>query len=415
MTSPVDGMRWAHAHQYKIDHARCEHCQPLRSDTNVLVLARLTTLTKLSDVNLFLSLLSIMYLAVNVVMLVVTLRAIVGGEHLVDGGVFHTLDFGSAFCFALVEVLTLVYSPERRFSSPLLLKVLMFTNMGSTFMGFLFIVLNRSAFESLSHNIDYVNELSMALIDSILVSTIVLKATEGTGSGANSFNGNAVTLKAATAAVAEREWCDCILSNPRLAVAAATLFPIAMSSTQLVVYNGFGVDARGHVLGELAAHVLEFLFNGMGATITFWFCLDSKFLADQLARQIMLAPPRPGDSIGIDIDPPPYSRGPSRDEREAALEAAALQRAYYEHNHFEYSPPGNGAHQYKRVPRFHPSGVAAPATSHLSEFLLPDTLASAPPTLPFQQQCRPTCGQGDCEECSRNSAEWGVHGRKSAR
>ena len=42
----------------------------MRSDTNVLVLARITLLHKLADINLWLALLSIMYLAVNIVLLV---------------------------------------------------------------------------------------------------------------------------------------------------------------------------------------------------------------------------------------------------------------------------------------------------------------------------------------------------------
>lgn len=348
--SPRVGMQWAEP----VYRAHCEHCQPLRSDTNVLVLARLTLLHKLSDVNLCLSLLSIIFFSVNLVLLVVTYRSIEYGEKLVDGDVFHRLDFGSAFLFALVEVLTLVYSPERRFTNPLLLKVLMFANVCSTFTGLLFMWLNRGAFETLAHNIDYCNELSMALIDALLVSTIVLQKSSGDAP--------------------ERRCCNLLTQQPRLAVVAATFFPIVISGCQLLIYNGFGVDARGHVLGELAAHVLEFVFNTVGATINFWFCLDSKFLADTLASQIMIARPAEPPPLRVVVDPNDQSK--------------------YEHSHNPLSPRGAQA---KRVPW--PSGMAAPPAP-LTEFLLPETLA-VPNGNANGRVPAVACGCGsECEECS---------------
>jgi len=119
----------------------------------VLVLARLSLLQRLSDINLGLAMASILYFAVSLVLLVVTAWP---KEHLVDGGVFHIVDFGSNFLFSLVEVLALVYSPERNFSSPMLLRMLMFFSVCSTFVALMFVLLNRSAFETLAHNIDYV-------------------------------------------------------------------------------------------------------------------------------------------------------------------------------------------------------------------------------------------------------------------
>lgn len=340
-------MQWAHIQT--VDHERCEHCQPLRMDTNVLVLARLTVLNKLSDYNLVFSLCSLLFLAVNVVLMVVTIRVISFGESLVDPGVFHTLDFGSTFLFSLVEVLTLVYSPERRFSSPTLLKFLMFVNVCSTFTALLFITLNRSVFERLSHNIDYFNELSMALIDALLVSTILI-----------------APMESPTPAEDRPGWCVCFV-RPKLAVAAATLIPILISGTQLMVYNAFGVDTKGHVLGERAAHVLEFAFNAIGATINFWFCLDSKFLADQLTRQIMLAP----DEMRTVIDP---------------LSPSGL------HNPKPVSRPTSFEHTHSHSPLYRPPGApnAVGWSASLSEpFLLPQTLAHAHGA---------GCGCGDCPE-----------------
>jgi len=260
----------------------CEHCQPLRHETNVLVLARLTALQKLADINLGLALASILYFAVSIVLLVVSINQMVGPEqHLVDGGVYHLLDFGTVFLFSIVEVLTLLYSPERRFTSPTLLRILMFFSVCSTFVGLLFIALNRSAFEVMAHNIDYLNDFTVALVDSLLVSTVIRSPASHPGRDL----------------AARGKLCG--NSYGRLIAIGATFVPITLSFGQIAIYNGLGVDARGHLLGERPAHVLEFIFDGVGAAINFWFCLDSKSLAEELTRQIMLAP----DELVVVIDP----------------------------------------------------------------------------------------------------------------
>lgn len=255
----------------------CEHCQPLRHETNILVLARLNVLQRLSDINLGLALASILYFAVSLVLLLVSAWP---GEHLVDGGVFHVLDFGSNFLFSLTEVFTLLYSPERRFSAPMLLRILMFFSVCSTFVGTLLIVLNRSVFEVLAHNIDYVNDFTVALVDSLLVSTVVRSPASHPGR----------TL--------QPRGKPCESYGKQIAL-LATFVPVTLSFLQVLVYNGLGVDLRGHLLGERPAHVLEFIFDGLGAAINFWFCLDSKMLAEDLVRQIMIAP----DELVVVIDP----------------------------------------------------------------------------------------------------------------
>ena len=109
----------------------CEHCQPLRHETNVIVLARLNLLHKLASVNLWLALASILYFSVCLVLLVVSVWP---EEGIVDDAVYHYLDFSSTFLFSLVEVLTLLYSPERRFRSPILLRFLIFSlDIGPTY------------------------------------------------------------------------------------------------------------------------------------------------------------------------------------------------------------------------------------------------------------------------------------------
>ena len=72
----------------------CEHCQPLRRDQR----ARLgpPQPSPLADINLGIALASILYFAVSLVLLTVTIWP---EQHLVDGDLFHQLDFGSTFLF----------------------------------------------------------------------------------------------------------------------------------------------------------------------------------------------------------------------------------------------------------------------------------------------------------------------------
>ena len=253
----------------------CEHCKPLRHETNVIVLHRLGLLQKLVGVNLALALASIAYFAVSLVLLVISLWP---EEHVVDSGAFHLLDFGGAFVFSLIEVLTLLYSPERRFSSPALLRCLMFFSVCSTSVALLFTLLNRSKFEVTAHNINYVNDFVIALVDSLLVSTVVRSPARHPGRGARHASCGALGTPVAV---------------------LATLVPLSLSFGQVALYNGLGADARGHMLGERPAHWLEFVFTMVGAAINFWFCLDSRMLAEELTRQIMIAP----DEFVVVIDP----------------------------------------------------------------------------------------------------------------
>ena len=68
------------------------------------------------------------YLAVQVVCTVILTC---GVEVVSTDQTFHRLEFGATFVFALVTTFSLVCSPERDFCSPLLLKFLVFANVGA--------------------------------------------------------------------------------------------------------------------------------------------------------------------------------------------------------------------------------------------------------------------------------------------
>ena len=338
----------------------CEHCQPLRHETNILVLARLNLLYRLTEVNLRLALASIMYFATSLVLLAVVAWP---QQHLVDGDVFHYLDFGCTFLFSLIEVLTLVYSPERRFSSPTLLRFLMFFSVCSTSVAFLFICLNRSAFEVIAHNIDYANDFTIAMVDLLLVSTVIRSPASHPGRDL----------------ATQGRLCGPL--GKQIAV-GATYVPLGMSFLQVSVYNCFGLNLRGHLLGERPAHVLEFVFDLVGAAINFWFCLDSKMLAEELTRQIMLAP----DEVVVVIDPESTrsvhaadecGRSPYTHPRDPGVPYTHAAKPLPWHNHSHYSHAEEdmwGCANDHCCEHDHSIPLAVPTqqnASMLTEFLLP--------------------------------------------
>ena len=327
----------------------CEHCQPLRHETNVLVLARLNLLHRLSDINLFLALASITYFAICLTLLLVTAWPV---QHLVSGDVFHQLDFGSTFAFSIVEVLTLLYSPERRFTNPTLLRALMFFSVCSTFVALLLVLLNRAVFEVIAHNIDYVNDFTVALIDSLLVSTVVRSPAVHPG----------VDLKRGSVAQ------QCQAYGKQLAV-MATFVPLMLSSAQILLYNCLGVDLRGHLLGEQAAHGVEFVFDCIASAISFWFCLDSKHLVDELTRQIMIAP----DDVVVVIDPESSTSIHTADEvggRSPYSRPGEPPARWHDHSHSHTTH----AHDHVCSHDCEHHRLAKP-TNPLTEFLLPHSAA----------------------------------------
>ena len=151
---------------------RCQHCCALRFDSNVLVLQRLSDLSTLSTVNFVLAIMCVMYLASMLVCLFYSVRPVV--KELV----LHRLEFGSTFIFTLVTTVALVFSPERRFRSPLLLKTLVLVNVCASFVAGLLVFLSLEEFEHIAHEIEYANELCTSFVDVLIVLTLELKGEE---------------------------------------------------------------------------------------------------------------------------------------------------------------------------------------------------------------------------------------------
>ena len=116
----------------QLDPARCMHCRTLRQSTNVLEVQRVAELSTLSGVNLGLSIGCVMYLASAIVCLIFNSYdndCYPCEEAATSDLAFHLLEFSSAFLFSLITTVALVYSPERKFTNPTTLKVLVLANV----------------------------------------------------------------------------------------------------------------------------------------------------------------------------------------------------------------------------------------------------------------------------------------------
>eukprot|EP00966_Prymnesium_polylepis_P230919 5343962-Prymnesium_polylepis.3 len=173
---------------------------------------------------------------------------------------FHNLEFGATFVFAVVETLSILYSPKRQFESPLLLKALTFLNMGATFIAAALVFINLEEFEESSHQLEYTNGLSMALVDMLMAVQL--------------FRGHTKSKKQ---------------QSNKLLYAALGFAPLCVAATMLAVYNGMGETEDGDKVGEKAAHYFEFIFEMISAAITFWFCMDNRLRCDTMRFALMLA------------------------------------------------------------------------------------------------------------------------------
>ena len=232
-----------------------------------------------------------------------------------------------------------------------MLRVLIFCSVCSTFVGFL-IQLNRTVFEVVAHNIDYLNDFTVALVDSLLVSTVVRSPA--------SHPGRALPPRGK----------PCESYGKQIAL-LATFVPVTLSFLQVTVYNGLGVDLRGHLLGERPAHVLEFIFDAFGAAINFWFCLDSRMVAEDLTRQIMIAP----DELVVVIDPESKTSVHAADEcgRSPYFRSSAPPGGRSRHSHADHG------HDHSQCPSaIRPSGWQA-KSFHTTDISFNDMSSVAKP------------------------------------
>ena len=190
--------------------------------------------------------------------------------------VFHQLEFWGTFGFALVELFALSQTPKSLVSTvnnPRLLKVIMFLNVVATLIPAVLVTVNMERFEVLSHELEYLSDITMAFVELVLLFSLVRRSRRADTDNLM-IDGDREDQNKADA-----------FGND----ASVTLSVIALilSFTQLAIYNGSGRSSSGGMVGETRAHYCEFTFQICSSLIAFWFTLDNMLIADEELAQIL--------------------------------------------------------------------------------------------------------------------------------
>lgn len=238
----------------------------LNKTPNVLVLYRLHDFQRRADVNFWLALISLICCGINIVLLILNFLLLL--HHADKEGpriseeIFHLIEFWTTFIYALVDAYALITSPRSLLSiheNTLILKVLFFFNVVASLVPALLISVDFTYFEHTAHELEYINEFSLSLVSFILFTSLtnpktVMSQQESTPPTAVNENSNNF--------------------GPILTVGIS----IIVAAITFLVYN-FGA--------EVYAHFFEFTFNIISCLITFWFCIDNRFVAELEVAQIL--------------------------------------------------------------------------------------------------------------------------------
>jgi len=241
-------------------------CCPIPNNTHVagvMLSHRLERLQELSMKNLNLSIVCLMYIGTNITCMMI---------HAMDNTfrdahdlVFHLIEFWATFAFSCVQVYALVFSPRSLgavYSHPLVLKVIIFFNVLATFISALLVSVSLDAFETVAHELEYTNEITMSFVDVVLLNVVARQAGFAR-MGAIGFS------------------------------VLATGVALVVAVAQLGLYNAWHGDS-----GERFAHDFEFVFAILSALISFSFCMDNKFMCDGKLRQLVSAQQRASLFVG---------------------------------------------------------------------------------------------------------------------
>jgi hypothetical protein len=144
---------------------------------------RLEEMKSNSTLNFGLALLCLCYCAVNMVLMAVNYMNVqmanddgINGEPVVSDLTYHLTEFWATFGFACVECISLVHTPKSFFkiyNHPLLLKLILFFNIAATLVPAILVTLNLHVFEIASHEIEYVNEMTMAFVEIVMLKSLL--------------------------------------------------------------------------------------------------------------------------------------------------------------------------------------------------------------------------------------------------
>jgi hypothetical protein len=224
----------------------------LNSSQNVLLVYRLNEMRSLERVNFALAIACLVYCSINIALIIVNhVNSQNPEDPPISEKAFHLLEFWATFCFAIVTTISLTATPKsilNIYNNPLTLRLVLFFNIVASAMPAMLMTLNTEYFEVMSHQIEYLNELTMSFIDLVLLWSLC------------KFEG----------------------ANAIMAVIASIV-----ACVQLAIYNGMGRRDDGEMIGEVPAHFLEFTFGIISSLIGFAFCMDNKFVCKKEIGQIL--------------------------------------------------------------------------------------------------------------------------------
>lgn len=175
----------------------------------------------------------------------------------------------------------------------------MLVNVSATWVAAVLVFISLEKFETVAHELEYVNEFTMACVDLLIVLDVL---------------------------VLGGRW--------RVYQVSVSVLACAVPVVNLTLYNAHVF----HVVpaGERIAHYFEFTFNIVSSAISFWLCIDSMLLANKLKIDIMLAPPE----LTVVIDE--LSRRSVHDHGDRSPRWGPTGPAHenqHQHSHGVYLPP----------------------------------------------------------------------------
>ena len=236
----------------------------MNDSSNVLLQYTLQDLDRRAESNFWLGLICLGVCAVNVVL--VYLNWCMHHTHphpKVSKRAFHLLEFWTSFVYAVTETFALVMSPKTMlhiYKKPNLLKLLLFFNVVNSMVPALFMTLDFNYFETLSHEMEFLNSFTLSFITMILVISLL--------------NPPSIDEETNWSLPPQNESESEMDKSSIMMGCLACLVAV----TNFIVYN------EGQ---HQAAHYLEFTFNIIVSLITFWFCMDNRFVAQMEIGQIL--------------------------------------------------------------------------------------------------------------------------------
>lgn len=222
----------------------------MNETTNVLVQYQLSDLSRRAETNFWLALICLAVCAINIVL--VYLNWVLNHSKrpvAVEDHTFHMIEFWTSCVYAIAEACALVTSPKTMlniYSKPLLLKLLLFFNVVASLVPAILISLDTEYFEHTAHELEFINEFTISFITLILLISLLKQDEEGAG-----FDFSSVAMG---------------------------LMVCGVAATTFTVYN---------LSMEEYAHYCEFSFNIVTSMVTFWFCMDNRFVAEMELGQIL--------------------------------------------------------------------------------------------------------------------------------